>query len=415
MYCMVPKSARQETVNALRSKWLLIRPTLDELHRRLWAATEAQAIGHGGIELLREATGLARATIGAGVRDLRERDRLPAGRALRREGGGRKFLRDTDETLLADLDALIEPTTRGDPMSPLRWTCKSARKLASELNQRGHSVSPVTVCRLLHDMNYSLQANSKTTEGSSCPERDAKFRYINEEAGKFISNGQPVISVDAKKKELVGDFKNAGQEWRPQGSQEKVRVHDFIDKDQGKAIPYGVYDLANNSAWVGVGVDHDTADFAITTILTWWRQMGKAQYPNATELMITADGGGSNNSRSRAWKAGLKRLANATGLTIHMSHYPPGTSKWNKIEHRLFSFITQNWREKPLVSHETIVNLIASTSTQTGLVVKAALDTNAYPIGKTLTDRQLRELKIEPASIHGQWNYRVVPSLQWYD
>ncbi len=388
---------------------------MDERRRRLWAATEANALGHGGIETVHRATGLARGTIGSGIREITGGERLELAGAVRREGGGRKHLRDTDETLLADLDALIEPTSRGDPMSPLRWTCKSVRKLAYELCDIGHTITHETVCRLLHSMGYSMQANSKTSEGGSHPDRDAQFRHINDQAAAFIAEGQPVISVDAKKKELIGDFKNAGQEWNPKGVPEKVRVHDFIDPEQGKAIPYGVYDIAGNAGWVSVGVDHDTADFAISSILCWWRQMGKASYPEATKLMITSDSGGSNSNRSRAWKAGLKRLANATGLTIHMCHYPPGTSKWNKIEHRLFSFITQNWRAKPLVTHETVVNLIANTKTQTGLIVNAALDPKTYPLGQTVTDRQLKALKIKPAEFHGEWNYEVAPSIQWYN
>jgi len=406
--------ARQDTIDTLTAKWKLLRPTMDELQRRLWAAAEADSLGHGGIEILQAATGLARGTISVGIRDLRDKDRRPSGRAIRREGAGRKYLRDTDETLLADLDALIEPTTRGDPTNTLRWTCKSVRKLAAELNKRGHSISQETVCQLLHMLEYSLQSNSKTNEGGSHPDRDAQFRHIHDESARFMAAGQPVISVDAKKKEAIGQYKNAGQEWSPAGAPEEVLVHDFVDPKLGKAIPYGVYDAANNSAWVSVGVDHNTAEFAISTVLMWWRQMGIEAFPDAKELLITADGGGSNSSTSRSWKAGLKRLANATGLTITMCHYPPGTSKWNKIEHRLFSQITKNWRGKPLVTHETIVNLIANTTTQTGLVVNAGLDVGIYPLGKTLTNRQLRELDIKPLAERGNWNYSVSPSIKRY-
>ena len=411
---MSTHNTRDVQISVIRSKWELLQPDMDERRRRLWAATEANALGRGGIETVHRATGLARGTIGSGIREIQTGERLESTRKVRHEGGGRKNLRDIDETLLADLDALIEPTARGDPMSPLRWTCKSVRRLADELRKKGHTVTHETVCQLLHLMGYGLQANSKTSEAGSHPDRDAQFRYINDQAASFIAAGQPVISVDAKKKELIGDFKNAGQEWNPHGTPERVRVHDFIDPDQGKAIPYGVYDIAGNTGWVSVGVDHDTADFAISTILTWWHQMGKETYPEATTLMITADSGGSNSSRSRTWKMGLRRLANATGLTIQMCHYPPGTSKWNKIEHRLFSFITQNWRAKPLVTHETVINLIANTKTQTGLIVNAALDQTRYPLGQTATDRQLKSLKITPAEFHGEWNYQVAPTIQWH-
>jgi len=316
-------------------------------------------------------------------------------------------------TLLADLNLLIEPLTRGDPQSPLRWTCKSLRNLASELAAMGHSIkSPETVGDLLRDMGYSLQANAKTQEGGSHPDRNAQFHFINDLAKLFAEQGQPVVSVDVKKKENIGEFKNAGQEWRPKGSPEKVRVYDFIDSSQGKAIPYGVYDLANNSAWVSVGIDHNTADFAINAILTWWRQMGRSAYPYASKLMITADGGGSNNHRARTWKAGLQRLADATGLEITVCHFPPGTSKWNKIEHRLFSFITKNWRGRPLESHEAVFNLISSTKTQTGLRVEAAIDTQQYPLGVSITDEELESVKISRNEFHGEWNYQVAPQLK---
>lgn len=404
----------ESAIAAIRSRWEPMRGVMDERARRLWAASEAMVIGVGGITAVHQATGLAIDTIRSGIRELREGDAAPAKRA-RREGGGRKRLRDSDETLLRDLDRLIEPTTRGDPMSPLRWTCKSVRRLASELAAMGHRISQETVCQILHDMGYSLQANSKTTEGSSHPDRDAQFAFINETAKQYMLDEQPVISVDTKKKELIGPYKNGGVEWRPHGQPEAVRVHDFIDPDQGKAVPYGVYDLNNNVGWVSVGVDHDTAEFAINTIHTWWRQMGRIAYPEARKLMITADAGGSNGYRSRAWKEGLQRLSNATGLTIQVCHYPPGTSKWNKIEHRLFSFITQNWRARPLVTHEAVVNLIANTRTQTGLAIQAQLDPKAYPLGHKVTDQQMRLLNIESADFHGEWNYKVAPTIQWYN
>jgi hypothetical protein len=307
------------------------------------------------------------------------------------------------------LEALIEPTTRGDPESPLRWTCKSTRHLADELTQQKHPVSPGTVATLLHTAGYSLQANRKTREGDSHPDRNAQFEYINALVGRFQNRDQPAISVDTKKKELVGDFKNGGREWRPQGEPEEVRVHDFLDKQLGKAIPYGVYDLLNNQGWVNVGIDHDTAAFAANSIRRWWRQMGRRRFPKAQELLITADGGGSNSHRSRLWKVSLQALADELELELVVCHFPPGTSKWNKIEHRLFSFITQNWRGKPLVSHQAIVSLIASTTTRTGLIVKAALDTNHYDTAIKVSDAELAQLRLKAHSFHGDWNYTLSP------
>jgi len=356
------------------------------------------------------ATGLSRTTITAGLREVKlpVRRRRMAAMRVRRAGGGRRRLAQTDAGLLASLEALIEPT-RGDPQSPLRWTCKSTRRLAEELTRQNHAVSANTVATLLHEAGYSLQANRKTREGLSHPDRDAQFQFISALVRRFDRRGQPAISVDTKKKEIIGDFKNAGRQWRPGGKPEEVRVHDFIDPQLGKAIPYGVYDILNNQGWVSVGVDHDTAQFAANSIRTWWRRMGTRRFPRATELLITADGGGSNSHRSRLWKWSLQQLADDLDLTLHVCHFPPGTSKWNKIEHRLFSFITSNWRGQPLVSHQAVVSLIASTTTRTGLVVKAALDTKQYDTAIKVTDAELAKLKLTPAKFHGDWNYSLSP------
>ncbi len=392
-------------------KYQLLAPEMDERGRRQWAAAEAREIGYGGISLVSKATGISRPTIMVGVRELD----LPAGeRAIgatrvRRSGGGRRRLTEDDPELLQALEALIDPGTRGDPESPLRWTCKSTRKLADELTQQQHPVSARTVATLLHQAGYSLQANSKTREGGRHPDRNAQFEHINSKVKQFLSQGEPVISIDTKKKELVGDFKNAGREWRAKGDPEKVRVHDFLDKKLGKAIPYGVYDLLNNQGWVNVGIDHDTAQFAANSIRRWWSEMGRARFPKAKRLLITADGGGSNSHRNRLWKKSLQELADELRLELVVRHFPPGTSKWNKIEHRLFSFITQNWRGKPLVSIETIVNLIASTTTSKGLTVKAALDTNSYPTKVKVSNAEIASLKIKPDNFHGEWNYIVSP------
>ena len=327
-----------------------------------------------------------------------------------RRAGGRKRAIDKDCSLKADLEALVEPVTRGDPESPLRWTCKSVRKLAAELNRMGHKVSHNLVAELLRSMGYSLQANRKTLEGASHPDRDGQFEHISEKVNSFQEQGQPVVSVDTKKKELVGDFKNNGQELRPKGHPEKVRVHDFIIPELGRASPYGVYDITENAGWVSVGTDHDTASFAVESIRRWWSCMGRERYPQAERLLITADGGGSNGYRIRLWKLELQALANETGMAISVSHFPPGTSKWNKIEHRLFSFITQNWRGKPLVSHEVIVNLIAATTTKKGLHVQCEIDTNSYPKGIKVTEHQMRNINIAPDSFHGEWNYTISPN-----
>jgi len=335
---------------------------------------------------------------------------LPVGAGRkRRSGGGRKPITHHEPTIVKELDRLVEPGTRGDPESPLRWTCKSTRLLAAELQHRGYQIGDRKVADLLHEMRYSLQANQKTLEGKQHPDRNAQFEHINRQTKAFQRRGQPVISIDTKKKELVGNFKNAGREWRPQAEPEKTAVHDFKDKKLGKAIPYGIYDVHDNSGWVSVGIDHDTADFAIDSILSWWKQMGRKTYPGAGELLIMADAGGSNGSRSRLWKMGLQRLANLTNLRITVCHFPPGTSKWNKIEHRMFSFITQNWRGRPLISHETIVNSIGSTRTATGLKIRASLNSKTYPIGVKVTDSELARVRIKPATFHGEWNYTVTP------
>jgi hypothetical protein len=384
---------------------------MDERLRRQWAATEARELGRGGVTAVACATAISRTTITAGRRELELPIKQRAQQALRvrRPGGGRHSLAQTDPDLLTALEALVEPVTRGDPESPLRWTCKSTAKLAAELTRQQHPVSDRTVAALLIQAGYSLQANRKTREGAAHPDRNAQFEYLNASVRRFDRRSQPAISVDTKKKELVGDFKNGGREWRPAGEPEEVRVHDFIDKQLGKAIPYGVYDIVNNQGWVNVGIDHDTAQFAVHSIRSWWRQMGQRRFPRATELLITADGGGSNSSRSRLWKTSLQGLADDLGLKLFVCHFPPGTSKWNKIEHRLFSFITQNWRGKPLVSHQAIVNLIASTTTHTGLVVKAVLDTNHYVTKIKVSDAELASLKLKRHEFHGEWNYTISP------
>jgi transposase len=396
-----------EVVEWIRTKFLSLEPDLNERSRRTWAAVEAASLGRGGISAVAAATGMSRTTIRAGLRQLREPP-LEAGR-IRRPGGGRKKLCEKHPDLRSRLEALIEPATRGDPQSPLRWTCKSTRRLAAELTRQGCPASRMTVDRLLRESGYSLQGNRKVREGAGHPDRNAQFEHINQQVLVFQRRGQPVISVDTKKKELVGDFKNAGRQWRRRGQALEVRVHDFPDKELGKAIPYGVYDLTHNEAWVSVGIDHDTAEFATAAIGRWWSKMGRRRYPDADELYITADGGGSNGARSRLWKVALQKLANRTGLRLTVSHFPPGTSKWNKIEHRLFCHITQNWRGQPLVSHEVIVQLISNTTTAEGLKVKAALDRRRYPAGKKVAKQELQSVHLLPAGFHGDWNYTITP------
>ncbi len=386
---------------------------MSEKLRRLWAGAEAQTLGRGGIAAVSQATGLSRATISSGLRELKQGGtRAVPETRVRREGGGRKALTESDPAVLTDLEELVEPSTRGHPQSALRWTCKSTAKLAEELRRRGHQIGPRTVAELLHGLDYSLQANRKTREGSSHPDRNLQFEHINRRIQTFQERGQPVVSVDTKKKELVGDFKNGGQEWQPKGAPEPVRVHDFVDKKLGKAIPYGVYDVAGNRGWVSVGTDHDTAEFATETIHRWWRHMGAVAYPKAKELLILADGGGSNSSRTRLWKIALQRLADQTGIVVSVCHFPPGTSKWNKIEHRMFSHITENWRGRPLISHEVVVNLIGNTRTKKGLTIQAELDTNIYPTGIEVTDEDMARVRIEPDAFHGDWNYRILPRLK---
>jgi hypothetical protein len=385
---------------------------MDERMRRQWAATEASALGWGGVSSVALATGMSRNTILSGMRELqfrRDHPQVPVSLRIRHLGGGRKPVTQNDPGLEAALEALVNPATRGHPQSPLRWTCKSTGILAGELQRQNHQVSDRTVAALLKAIGYSLQANRKMREGSSHEDRNAQFEHINRRVISFQKRGEPVVSIDTKKKELVGEFKNSGQEWEPQGKPVEVRVHDFPDKKLGKAIPYGVYDLTSNEGWVSVGIDHDTAEFATASVRRWWEEMGAKRFERATKLMITADGGGSNSSRSRLWKIALQKLADQTGLCLEICHFPPGTSKWNKIEHRLFSFITKNWRGRPLTSYQVIVNLIANTTTSTGLLVKAALDTNHYETGIEVSDEELARVRIIPATFHGEWNYTIRP------
>jgi transposase len=392
----------------IRSRFELLAPHLDERTRRLAVAAEAKVIELGGISIVARATGVSRPTIRRGLGELVP----PAGSlvgGIRQPGGGRKKRVDVDPTLKEDLEKLLNPTERGDPESPLRWTCKSVRRLAQELKRMGHQASHRVVAEILHDLGYSLQANRKTLEGANHPDRDAQFEYIKCQVQEYFATADPVISVDAKKKELVGDFKNGGREWCPKGTPEEVRVHDFLLPELGRAIPYGVYDLATNSGWVSVGVDHDTSTFAVETIRRWWQSMGRRRYPHAKRLLITADGGGSNGARIRLWKVELQALADELGLPVSVSHLPPGTSKWNKIEHRLFSFISQNWRGKPLISHEVIVNLIAATTTATGLQVQAEIDPGTYPVGRKVSDKEVDAVNLRRDSFHGEWNYTIVP------
>jgi transposase len=396
-----------DTDEALRQKFFSVACHLDEKQRRLLAAAEAKSLGYGGISRIADVTGISRPTITRGVRELQSK-RLLAER-VRQAGGGRKKAFEKAPSLLTDLEELIEMSSRGDPMLPLRWTCKSTWNLAAELTRRGHVVSHALVSRMLKHLGYSLQANVKTREGGTHPDRDAQFRYIGERTGQRLKVGLPVVSVDTKKKELVGPYKNGGRTYRPRGKPEEVKVHDFVDKQLGKAIPYGVYDLAKNQGWVNVGCDHDTAAFAVESIRRWWVGMGVKEYPKARKLLICADGGGSNGYRVRQWKWELQGLADRTGLEITVCHFPPGTSKWNKIEHRLFSQISMNWRGRPLISHEVIVNLIAATTTKTGLKVKAVLDKGCYQTKVKVTDEQMKTIRLKQHEFHGEWNYTIKP------
>ena len=404
----------------IHGKYQALADRLDEATLRLWAAVEARALGRGGVSMVATAIGMSRTTIYAGLEELEATKAHPAStpsssgdsagkRRIRAKGGGRKKLSDKDATLLRDLDALVEPTARGDPMSPLRWTCKSTPRLAQDLTKLGHQVSQRSVCDLLAQLNYSLQSTRKTREGGQHADRDAQFHHIASMAAQYQAAGDPVISVDTKKKELIGDFKNGGREWRPKGDPEQVRVHDFIDPGLGKVAPYGVYDVAANQGWVSVGIDHDTAEFAVESIRRWWKEMGHPHYPRARRLLITADCGGSNGYRVRLWPLQLQKLADELNLVIQVCHLPPGTSKWNKIEHRMFCHITNNWRGRPLVSREVVVNLIGSTTTNSGLRIRSQLDENSYQAGIKVSDEELAELAIERDEFHGEWNYRLRP------
>jgi transposase len=400
----------------IEAKFQALSGRLDEATLRMWAATEARSLGRGGVSAVAKAIGMSRTTIHAGLAELKAAGEAPAGKSetrprVRATGGGRKKLTAKDDRLLQDLDALVEPTARGDPMSPLRWTCKSTYRLAEELQHLGHEVSQRTVCDLLTQMDYSLQSTRKTREGGQHEDRDAQFVHIARTVAGYQSSGDPVISVDTKKKELIGDFKNAGREWQPKGTPEEVRVHDFIDPGLGKVAPYGVYDLTANAGWVNVGIDHDTAEFAVESIRRWWREMGEMTYPRARRLLITADCGGSNGHRVRLWRRELQKLADQFDLLVQVCHFPPGTSKWNKIEHRMFCHITANWRGRPLISRQVVVNLIGSTTTREGLRIKAAIDENTYAKGVKVTDEELASLAIERDAFHGEWNYRLSPRI----
>ena len=395
--------------SAIFQRFSALQPVLDERGRRRLAAAEALTAGHGGVAAAARATGVARSTIGRGLRELRS-DAVIDPLRVRRPGAGRKPMTSTDASLVDDLRSLVEPDARGDPQSPLQWTCKSLGKLAAGLCSMGHKIGRTLVGELLHKLDYSLQSNRKTLEGTGNRDRDAQFRHINQRVAEALATGEPAISIDTKKKERVGNFKNAGREWHPEGQPEQVRVHDFVIPGLGRAAPYGIYDMADNTGWVSVGIDHDTAAFAANAIRSWWQNMGRERYPNAKSLVITADGGGSNGSRVRLWKLELQKLANEFGFPIRVCHLPPGTSKWNKIEHKLFSFITANWRGKPLASHKVIVQLIGATTSKTGLKVRCELDTNSYPKGIKVSNSQIKAINLTRHDFHGEWNYTVSPN-----
>ena len=400
----------------IAEKFNALKENMDERLQRLWAAAEARAIGWGGVSLVAKATSMSRTTITAGMAELKKEEgdnnKAEKKHRVRRPGGGRKPLTINDPELKAAINDLVEPTTRGDPMSPLRWTCLSVRTLAKELEKKGKKICPQKVADLLHEMGYSLQSNRKIIEGASHPDRNDQFYYINDSVKDFQERCQPVISVDTKKKELIGNFKNAGKEWNKKGKPKEVEDHDFKKEELGKAIPYGVFDMTNNYGWVNVGIDHDTSEFAVASIKRWWDEMGKVCYPDAKELLITADGGGSNGYRSRLWKVELQRFANETGLKITLAHFPPGTSKWNRIEHSLFCHITKNWRGRPLESLEIIVNLIANTRTSKGLVVDADLDERSFPTGIKISDEDMAKVNLKRAAFHGEWNYTIEPLIK---
>ena len=401
-----------DLADSVARRYAVLRPHLSEFQRRLWLGAEAAELGPGGVATVAEATGVAADTVRRGRKEA-EGGTAPGPGRSRRAGGGRKRAEAHDEDLVATFESLIDPVTRGDPMSPLRWTSKSIRSLTGALREKGHRVSDSVTRRLLKERGYSLQANAKTIEGNQHADRDAQFAYLNDQAKDHLGTGDPVISVDTKKKELVGPYKNGGREWRPSGDPQRVKVHDFVDRALGKANPYGVYDVGTNTGWVSVGTDHDTAAFAVNTIATWWRNAGKTSHPKASRLLICADGGGSNGYRTRQWKTELAELAATTGLTITVCHLPSGTSKWNKIEHRLFSHISMNWRGRPLTSHEVIVETIAATTTSTGLTVHAELDQNLYPIGVKIADKDMKDLETKRIltrhDFHGEWNYTLHP------
>ena len=398
-----------ELVTSVQTKWEQISDCLNEKGRRLWCAAEALSYGHGGLKLVHQATGICRPTIRKGIREIENPTESPRSKRIRKVGAGRKKISDSQSEILSQLIELIEPTTRGDPESHLQWTCKSTRHLADDLNKKGYKICYKTVGNLLHELGYSLQANKKTLEGNSHKDRNAQFEYLNKDVDKFVKAGQPIISVDGKKKENIGNYKNNGREWSQQGRPIEVKGHDFPDKKLGKVTPYGVYDIGRNEGWVSVGISADTAEFAVNSIRTWWYKMGSSRYPNAKELLITADCGGSNGYRVRLWKYELQKFANETGLKLCVRHFPPGTSKWNKIEHRLFSYISMNWRGKPLISRELVVNLIANTTTSEGLVVQAVLDENEYEKGRKVSDEEFAALKIEGKEFHPEWNYSIGP------
>lgn len=400
----------EELREVIRTKFETLKPLLNERASRIWAATEARAWGRGGITNVAKATGIGRRTIWIGLEEIGEDEHvLEQEERVRQIGAGRKPLTETDQTLMKDLDFLVDPTTRGDPCSPLRWTCKSFSVLAKALKEMGHKVSPRKVGYLLKEMNFSLQGMRKTREGSQHPDRNAQFEYINETSLAVMGRGQPVISVDTKKKELIGEFKNNGSEWEPKGFPEEGNTHDFPSQSRGKAIPYGIYDIFDNSGWVSVGISHDTAEFAVASIKRWWKEMGSVLYPDARELLIIADSGGSNSARGRLWKFELQRLSNELGIDIHVCHFPPGTSKWNKIEHRMFCHITRNWRGRSLTSYETVVNLIANTKTEKGLEIEAALDEGTYELGIGITKTEFASINLVRDEFHGDWNYAILP------
>lgn len=400
-----------DVVEKVRRKYKQLSPYLDERTLRIWSAVEAESLGRGGITRISQATSLSRTTIYKGIAELSKKRRPKKAKEehkrIRKPGGGRTKLKDKEPGLLQDLDSILEPVTRGDPESPLRWTCKSTIKIAEELRAQGYQVSQRTVCDLLYDLGYSLQSNRKIREGSQHPDRNDQFLYISKTVKEFQAKGEPVISVDTKKKELIGEFKNSGQEWRKKGKPIEVNIHDFADPMLGKVIPYGVYDITANKGWINIGITHDTAEFAVESIRRWWYEMGKPMYPDASELLITADCGGSNGRRVRLWKLELQRLSEEVGLVIHVCHFPPGTSKWNKIEHRMFCFITKNWRGRPLTSREVVVNLISNTTTRKGLEIIAKLDESKYATGIKVTDEQFESIALEKDDFHGEWNYKI--------